>query len=82
MIEILRDDKNNHKKILNFMKKYNYLSFYLNRKNKKLFKCSAKDVAKFQTKKLKLLKDKNFFDQQYIHNFFIPKDKIKSSKFF
>ena len=52
------------------MKKYNYLSFYLNRKNKKLFKCSAKDVAKFQTKKLKLLKDKNFFDQQYIHNFF------------
>lgn len=83
MIEILRDDKNNHKKVFNFMKKYNYLSFYLNRKNKKLFKCSAKDVAKFQTKKLKLLKDKNFFDQQYIHNFFfIPKDKIKSSKFF
>ena len=52
MIEILKDDKNNHKKVFSFMKKYNYLSFYLNRKNKNFSNVLLKMLLDFKPKNL------------------------------
>ena len=83
MIEILKNHKKDHEKVFKFMKKYNYFSFYLKRKSKKLFRCSYKDINKFQSQKLRLLKNKNFFDQNFIHNFFFfPKEKLDTKNFF
>ena len=76
MIEILNDKKKKYKKVFKLMSKNNYLSYYLNRKNLKLNRCSYNDMNKFQSKQKLLLKNKNFFDQTYIQNFFfLPEEK-------
>tara|TARA_B110000008_G_C16967000_1_gene562461 strand:+ start:690 stop:1493 length:804 start_codon:yes stop_codon:yes gene_type:complete len=76
MIEILNDKKKDYKKVFKLMRKLNYLSYYLNRKNLKLNKCTYNDMNKFQSKQKLLLKNKNFFDQNYIQNFFFLPKKI------
>lgn len=77
MIEILKDGKKKYRKVFQFMKRYNYSSFYLSRKTIKFVKCSHYDVEKFQSNKNKLMKDNNFFDQNFIQNFFFFPDEKK-----
>ena len=78
MIEIHKDKNNIYKKTFNLMTKMKYECFYLKRETNKLKKFKLKDIKVLQSEKFKIIKNKDFFDQSYIQNFFfIPNNKVK-----